>query len=173
VSTTGIITRRCPGFLINKSFRLYSRQEASLVRKEFWTVLGQYLSPIPSAEGTKINWINYRTGVRHFHFRLNALDNRAFISLELDHPDVELQRLYFEQLKAMQQVFDSIMQEQWDWQLLHATDHGKQVSRVIHQIGGVKVLNRNDWPVLVSYFKQRIIKLDQFWTEIKDQFLYQ
>ena len=152
---------------------MYSRQEASLVRKEFWTVLGQYLAPIPSAEGTKINWINYRTGVRHFNFRLNALDNRASISLELDHPDVDLQQLYFDQLKAMQIIFDSIMQEAWDWQLLHVTDQGKQVSRVIHQIGGVKVLNRNDWPALISYFKQRIIKLDQFWTEVKDQFLYQ
>ena len=103
---------------------MYSRQEASLVRKEFWTVLGQYLAPVPSAEGTKINWINYRTGVRHFHFRLNALDNRAFIALELDHPDVELQRLYFDQLKAMQGIFDSIIKESWDWQLLQINRPG-------------------------------------------------
>ena len=152
---------------------MYSRQEASVIRKEFWTVLGQYLAPIPSAEGTKINWINYRTGVRHFHFRLNALDDRASISLELDHADLELQHLYFEQLKSMHGIFQGIMQEAWDWQILRPVEHGKHVSRVIHEIGGVKVLNRNDWPVLISYFKQRIIKLDQFWTEVKDQFLYQ
>ncbi|HSB92032.1 MAG TPA: DUF4268 domain-containing protein [Flavitalea sp.] len=152
---------------------MYSRQEASHVRKEFWTALGQYLKPVLSAEGTRINWINYRTGVRHFHFRLDAIDARAFISLELDHPDTELQGLYFEQLKSMEGIFQVIMDEKWDWQQLQTSVHGKLVSRVVREIDGAKVLNRNHWPVLISFFKERIIKLDRFWTEVKDQFLYQ
>ena len=152
---------------------MYTQQQASLIRKEFWTILGQYLSPIPSAEGIKINWINYRTGVKHFHIKMDAADSRAFISLELDHKDPELQRLYFEQLTEMQRIFIETMKEPWDWQLLHANENGKLVSRVIKEIGGLKILNRENWPSLISFFKERIIKLDQFWSIAKDQFLYE
>ena len=34
---------------------MYSKQEASFLNQKFWTSLGQYLAPIPSAEGEKIN----------------------------------------------------------------------------------------------------------------------
>jgi len=151
---------------------LYTHQQASLVRKEFWTILGQYLAPIPSSEGIKINWINYRTGVKHFHVKMDATDSRAFISLELDHKDPEMQRLYFEQLIAMEGIFMEIMQESWDWQLLHINEHDKPVSLIIKEFVGLKVLNKDNWPLIISFFKERILKLDQFWSIAKDQFLY-
>ena len=71
----------------------------------------------------------------------------------------------------MQGIFMEIMQEPWDWQLLATNENGKQVSRVIKNLGGLKVLNRDNWPSIITFFKERIIKLDQFWSVAKDQFL--
>jgi hypothetical protein len=39
-----------------------TKQEASLTRQHFWTVFSQYMTPVLSAEGLRINWINYNTG---------------------------------------------------------------------------------------------------------------
>lgn len=43
---------------------MYSKAEKSKIRKDFWTAFGQYMKPVPSAEGTKVNWPNYKTGVK-------------------------------------------------------------------------------------------------------------
>lgn len=72
---------------------MYSKQEASKLKQQFWTSFGLYMQPVPSANGEKVNWINYKTGIRHVSFRMNAGDH-ADISIELSHPD-ETSRLAF------------------------------------------------------------------------------
>ncbi len=32
------------------------------------------------------------------------------------------------------------------------------------QVTDVSIFNKEDWPQLISFFKQRIIALDQFWS---------
>jgi hypothetical protein len=49
---------------------MFSKQETAQLRKEFWTVFGQYMSPILSAAGEKISWINYKTGVKGVQFKM-------------------------------------------------------------------------------------------------------
>ncbi len=39
----------------------------------------------------------------------------------------------------------------------------KQSAGYIH-LNGVSIFNKEDWPQLISFFKQRIIALDQFWS---------
>ena len=60
---------------------MYSKKEISLTRQEFWTAFGQYMAPIPSAGGEKINWINYKTGVKHIYFKMEADQKFASIGL--------------------------------------------------------------------------------------------
>jgi hypothetical protein len=40
---------------------MYPRNEAAQLKKEFWTVFGQYMAPVLSSEGEKISWGNYKT----------------------------------------------------------------------------------------------------------------
>lgn len=55
---------------------MYTREQISQLRQEFWTTFGQYMSPVLSAEGGKINWLNYKTGIKHLHFKMDA-DKKA------------------------------------------------------------------------------------------------
>jgi hypothetical protein len=73
----------------------------------------------------------------------------------------------------MRGIFENTLNEIWIWEAQHPDENGKIISRVINQITGVNVLLRSDWPLMISFFKPRIIKLDEFWTAVKDQFLYQ
>jgi hypothetical protein len=34
----------------------------------------------------------------------------------------------------------------------------------------VSILQKNDWPALISFFKTRIIALDEFWSSVKYDF---
>ena len=69
-----------------------------MLTKQFWTTFGQYIAPVFSAEGEKINWINYKTAVKFIRFRLQANNNVASIAIELSNPDINIQLQQFQQL---------------------------------------------------------------------------
>ena len=74
---------------------MYTREQASQLRQAFWTAFGQYIAPHPSADGYKINWANYRTGLKHVYFRMHADKKIASIAIEITHPDPDIQELFF------------------------------------------------------------------------------
>ena len=149
---------------------MYSRQEASQLRQEFWTAFGQYMQPILSAEGEKINWINYKSGEKHIFFRMQADNKKAFIGIELTHPDPDIQQLYFEQFSELKKFLFAETNEEWDWVLHTYDDIGKQVSRIGTILTPINVFKRDDWPALITFFKPRIIALDGFWSNVKYSF---
>jgi hypothetical protein len=148
---------------------MYSKDEASQLKQSFWTVFGQYIAPQPSAEGLKINWVNYKTGIRHLHFKMQADKHGAFIAIEMSHPDTGIQALMFEQFRAFKNILEACLNEVWDWQL-HIADNNKTVTRISKQLPGVSVFKQEDWPQLISFFKPRIIALDEFWSDAQYSF---
>jgi hypothetical protein len=149
---------------------LYSKDEASQLKQAFWTTFGQYISPQLSAEGLKVNWVNYKTGIKNLYFRMEAGNKSASIAIEISHPDTGIQELFFEQFKELKTILNSALHENWDWQLHTNDESGKTISRIFKQLDGVSIFNKNDWPVLISFFKPRIIALDEFWTDARYAF---
>jgi len=149
---------------------MYSRHEASQLRQEFWTTFGQYMSPILSAEGEKVNWINYKTGEKNIAFRMHADNKKGIIAIELTHKDADIQQIYFEQFLQFKNLFDDTVKEKWSWQLYAHDEHGKMISRIYREQDGLSIFQKQDWPGLISFFKPRIIALDEFWSSIKYAF---
>jgi len=149
---------------------MYTREQASQLRQAFWTAFGQYLAPHLSSDGYRTNWSNYKTGFKHVYFRMRAEKKSATISIELTHPDPEIQELYFEQFEELKTLLHETLGEEWEWEL-HGTDEdGRTISRIYKEISPVNVFNKDDWPQLISFFKPRIIALDEFWSDAKYSF---
>jgi hypothetical protein len=146
---------------------MYSRQEASQLRQEFWTSFGQYMSPVLSAEGEKINWINYKTGEKDIYFKMHADNKKASIGIELTHKEAGIQQLYFEQFQELKNILETAVGEEWNWQLHSINDNGRLVSKVYTDITNVSIFKKEDWPALISFFKPRMIGLDEFWSSVK------
>jgi len=144
---------------------MYSKDEASKLKQSFWTAFGQYIAPQLSAEGLKINWINYKTGVRYLNFKMQADHRSAFIAIELSHPDPGIQELLFEQFKEYRNLLNNALGEEWEWQLQVTDENHKIVSRIILDLPGASIFKQADWPKLISFFKPRIIALDAFWSD--------
>ena len=143
---------------------MYSKDEASQIRQGFWTAFGQYIAPQLSADGLRINWINYKTGIKHLNFKMQTDNRQAYIAIEIAHPDSGMQELMFEQFKELKAVLDANLNEEWDWDLHTRDENNKLVSRIIKTLPSTSIFNRNDWPELISFFKPRIIALDEFWS---------
>lgn len=145
---------------------MFTREESSRLRHEFWTTFGKYMSPVPSAEGLRINWVNYHTGVKDVYFRMDAGKKSAVVAISIDHNDREIQQLFFEQFTEMRDILHQTLGEEWLWQL-HGVIDGKVVSRIYKELPDVSVFNKGDWPDLISFFKPRLIALDSFWENAR------
>ena len=78
---------------------MYSKEEASKIRQQFWITFGKYMKPIPSAEGLPINWINYKTGVKHLFFKMDADQKLASIAIEMTHAEDSTRGIFYEKFK--------------------------------------------------------------------------
>jgi hypothetical protein len=149
---------------------MFKREEASRIRQEFWTALGRYMSPVPSADGMKINWINYRTSIKDVHFRMDVNQKSAMIYIAMEHGDTDLRELYFQKFKEFKTLLHAELEEEWEWQLNAHAKEDKTISRIYKEICDVSVFNKDHWPELISFFKPRMIALDRFWENAKYSF---
>ncbi|WP_026903645.1 DUF4268 domain-containing protein [Pedobacter glucosidilyticus] len=150
---------------------MYTREEASRIKEEFWTSFGKYLAPHQSIFGTKVNWVNYKTGVKDIYFRMQADKRTASIYIAITHADLGLQELFFEQFQEFKLLLEQACKEEWNWQLHTQDDYGRTISRIGLELNQVNVFNKQDWPAIISFFKPRIIALDDFWYDVKDNFV--
>ena len=149
---------------------MYSKEEASKLRQQFWITFGKYMKPIPSAEGLPINWVNYKTGVKHILFRMDASQKEATISIHITHPDEEDRTRYFEQFKALKLLFVDALGEEWEWEPNAVNEYGVQFSMISKTLNQVNIFDQQKWPMLISFLKPRLVALDQFWVDVKPIF---
>jgi len=149
---------------------MYSKAEVTQLRQAFWTVFGQYMAPVPSAEGDTTNWINYKTGLKHVYFRMQADNRQAAIAIELTHPDASIRELFFEQFGEVKQLLHEALGEEWTWEAEATDANGLPLSRIYTELAPANLFNRDDWPALISFFKPRLMALDAFWTDAQYAF---
>lgn len=149
---------------------MYSKDEASKLRQQFWITFGKYMKPIPSADGETVNWVNYKTGVKHIFFRLDATQKQASIAIVLAHPDISIRHLYFEQFEAYKTLLTTNLGEEWQWKQNDVNDFGIAQSSISYTLNNINIYNQQHWPIIISFLKPRIIALDDFWSNVKPIF---
>ena len=146
---------------------MYSKAEVSQLKQEFWTIFGQYMSPLRSADGEKINWVNYKTGIRQIRFTMQAEKNSAMIAVIITANDTLTRELYFDQFIQLKHLLKNELGEDWLWQSETIDEFGKNISTISTELTEASIYKKEDWPQLISFFKPRIIALDAFWSNVK------
>ncbi|MCW3121607.1 MAG: hypothetical protein JWQ38_1099 [Flavipsychrobacter sp.] len=149
---------------------MYTREETSRQRQAFWTTFGQYMRPIPSADGARANWVNYKTGIDGIQFKMDADGTHASIAIVLSQTDAAAQATCYEQFTALKAALHDALGEQWNWQSTVTDESGKRISKISTELPDVNINRSEDWPLLISFFKPRIIALDEFWSMAKYSF---
>lgn len=142
---------------------MYTKEEASAVRTKFWTTLGKYLKPIPSASGQSINWINYKTGINQIRVKADAENGFAFVVVEINGEQSTRDLIIetFERLDFSWNTDTITLKDEWN-------DSGKQVHQIITNLEDVSVFKETDWPAIISFIKSNLLAFDEFWFDNKD-----
>lgn len=149
---------------------LYSKDQASAIKQSFWTAFGQYMALQLSAEGMRINWINYKTGIKYLNFKLDASQKSGSIMIEISHPDLAIQELVFEQFLELKNILHAALDEEWSWELHVPDAYGKTVTQIVKRLDDVSVFKQEDWPTLITFLKPRLVALDEFWSDAQYSF---
>ncbi|MFV0605566.1 MAG: DUF4268 domain-containing protein [Niabella sp.] len=149
---------------------MYSKAEKSNIKKEFWTAFGLYMKPVRNAEGATINWVNYKTGIRHIYFRMDADTKLCAVAIEIKHPVAEEQDALYEKFISVKKIFTSICGEDWNWNNQTYDEDGRLTAKINTEATGLNIMKKEDWPQIISFFKERMITLDEFWNTIKVRF---
>ena len=148
---------------------MYSKEKSSKLKTQFWTNFGQYMKPVPGASGLPVNWINYKTGIRHIHFKMDADNTSAVIAIEISHLQQEQRLHYYNQFVSFKNLLTTTTIFKWQWIETCQTDN-KTISSISQQLDGINILDQSDWPAIISFLKPRIIAMDAFWDMVKDGF---
>ncbi len=101
---------------------------------------------------------------------MSADNEMARVAIMLSHPDRDIQLLFMEQFEQMKTYLHNTLGEQWIWDV-EAYDHlGRPTSMIYKELDQVNVLDKDSWSRLITFFKPRIISLDEFWSMAFDTF---
>ena len=70
----------------------------------------------------------------------------------------------------MKVIFDEYVFGEWIWLAEAYDEDGSEMSKINTDITDVNIFNKNDWPRIISFFKQNLISLDLFWCMVKAHF---
>lgn len=149
---------------------MYSKEEAARLRQQFWITFGKYIKPVLGAEGLPVNWVNYKTGIKHIFFRTDADQKKVSISIELTHPDADVRALFYEQLLLFKNMLHNALGEEWEWLPDSINTQSVPIAKVFAERAGLSIYNQQQWPEMISFLKPRIIALDEFWINVKPVF---
>ena len=149
---------------------MYTQAEASFIRQKFWTSFGMYMAPVPSATFEKVNWVNYKTGIKGISFKMNADKDSASVTIEIILKDTMLQHQYFEIFNSFAIAFENAAGKHWVFQKDSFQENKGNVSVIGIELKDVNVFKESDWPTIISFLKQHMVGLDKFWALYKPAF---
>lgn len=149
---------------------MYTREEASAMRQKFWTSFGQYMAPVPSASFEKVNWINYKTGIKGILFKMEAVKDSANVAVEIMLSNMVLQHQYFEVFINFAKEFQEIAGKGWLMEKHHINETQQDICKIFIEQKNINIFMQSDWPSIITFLKKNIMAIDAFWNEYKPAF---
>ncbi len=149
---------------------MYTNAEASAIKQKFWTSFGMYMSPVQSATLEKVNWVNYKTGIKGITFKMDGDKQSAIVVIEIFLKDTMLQHQYFEIFNNFVKQFENIAGKEWNFNRDDLIEHKGNVSCIAVELKNVNIFKQDDWPAMIAFLKQHMIGLDAFWAAYKPAF---
>ena len=143
---------------------MLSKEEVKENRIAFWGTLDTLMDKIRNPHESKVQWLNYNTGVKHLYFRMEADEEGARLCIDLQFPDKDIREIYYAQFTELK---DQLEKRIDDLEWIAAWDHwnGKQISRIMVKQEGTDLHNKSDWDSMHEFLKLNLIQLDEFWCE--------
>ena len=138
---------------------MFSKEEASLIRQEFWTSFGKSFPR---------KWLLYNTKIKGFNFKFEASRKKAMVCLDISHPDEIANELLYNQMLSLKKLLESdlptvIYDDSFE------LDTGKRIHRIYVPLEEkFSVYNKNTWRSCYEFFVETMPTFESFFYEYED-----
>jgi hypothetical protein len=138
---------------------MYSKEEASHIKKEFWTAF---------AEAYPRKWLLYDTKIKDFTFKFFIDNKKAQVLLDIEPKDEEKRKIYFEKIESLKTILleDYLPEAILERNFLLQT--GKVISRIWVEKLDVSLNNRFYWSIIFDFFNETMAQFELFFYEHED-----
>jgi hypothetical protein len=139
---------------------MFSKEEAALLRKEFWTSFGKSFPR---------KWLLYNTKVKGLSFKFVADRKKALVCLDIESTDEVANLLYFDQLLSLKAILESDFLPEVIFDDTFELESGKMIHRIyIPFEKKFSIHNKNTWRDCYEFFVETMSKFELFYYEYED-----
>ena len=138
---------------------MFSKEEAALLRKEFWTSFGKSFPK---------KWLLYNTKIKGFSFKFVADRKKAMVCLDIENPEELINLLYFDKMISLKSLLENELPR-----IIFNDDYELESGKKIHRIyvpfeGKFSVYNKNTWRDCFEFYMKTMPKFETFFFEYED-----
>ena len=138
---------------------MFSKDEAARLRKEFWTSFGKSFPR---------KWLLYNTKIKGFSFKFVADRKKAFVCLDIEHPEEIANELLYDQMISLKSLLETEIPE-----VIFNAEYELESGKKIHRIyvpfqGKFSVYNKNNWRDCYEFYVETMPKFELFFYEYED-----
>ncbi|WP_293891104.1 DUF4268 domain-containing protein [Flavobacterium sp.] len=138
---------------------MYSKQEAALIKKEFWTA---FATVYPR------KWLLYDTKIKDVTFKFYIDNKKAQVLLDIEPKEAEKRKIYFEKIESLKTI---LLEEYLPEAILERNfylENGKIISRIWIEKLGVSLNNKNNWADIFAFFNETMAQFELFFYEYEN-----
>jgi len=151
---------------------MYSKEEAKLLREEFWERFKILSNRRRTRKKLPGNWLLTNTGVKALNLRFHVDREVAQVGIDLETRNMDKRLELFEKLESVKKILEETMQEPMIWEIEYIRENGKSVSRIYLQLEGVDIYDRDTWQAAHQFMYEKMMRLEAFYREYRDFFKY-
>jgi hypothetical protein len=147
---------------------MYSKDEAKLLRKEFWIVFARRCEIVPELRHKKKKWVLYDTGLSGIDLKFDVTRTEALVMIEVNSRQESRRLEIFETLQKYQKFLEEGFAEPLEWDICFVRESGQEVCRIYTALSNVDFHRQNQWPDIFNFMIDNMLLLENNLMEIKD-----
>jgi len=139
---------------------MFSKEESSQLRKEFWTSFGKSFPR---------KWVLYKTKIKDFGFKFVADKKQALVCLDIESFDRTKNELLFDQVLELKNILTDDYLPDVIFDELYVLESGKIIHRVYVKYNGeFNIHNKNTWQNVYYFFNEAMHQFEEFYEDYED-----
>ncbi len=138
---------------------MYSKADAQILKKEFWSTFG---NEYPR------KWLLYNTKIKDVTFKFNVDNKKAFVMLDIEPKDENKRKIYFEKVESLKDILTNEFLSDVILDKEHYLESGKVISRVWVELSDVSLNRKTDWETIFNFFYYKMDAFERFFYEHED-----
>jgi hypothetical protein len=147
---------------------MYGKDEAKLLRKDFWIVFARRCEIVPELRHKKKKWVLYDTGLSGIDLKFEVSRNEALVMIEINSRQENRRLEIFETLQKYRLLLEEGFTEPLNWDFCFTRESGQDVCRIYKSLPDVDFHRQNLWPDIFNFMIDTMLLLENNFMGIKD-----